>query len=191
MVEGKMTVLALLDFRKAFDLFVHSLFLYKLVSSFDFHGSARYMVFSFLIDRSMVVEMDGLRSSSRTLFSGMHQGSVPSPLFFSMFVNCLSKCLEVCLQMTCKFIYREIVDDLIVRVIEDLGALSKFQAILVSNSPPTVPLPILLLSDVALEWKDVVTDLGLLIDGRIRFDRHVTKICFKDNATLHYGCSSF
>jgi hypothetical protein len=65
MVEGKMTVLALLDFRKAFD---HSLFLYKLVSSFDFHGSARYMVSSFLFDRSMVFEMDSLRSSSRAFF---------------------------------------------------------------------------------------------------------------------------
>jgi hypothetical protein len=38
---------------------------------------------------------------------------------------------------------------------------------------------------VALEWKDVVTDLGLLIDGRLRFGRHVTKICSKVYTTLH------
>jgi hypothetical protein len=57
-----------------------------------------------------------------------------------------------------------------------------------SNSPATMP--ILLLGGVALEWKDVVTDLGLLIDGRLGFGRHVTKICSKVYATLHYVCSS-
>jgi hypothetical protein len=47
MVEGKMSVLVLFDFGKAFDFVDHSLFLYRLVSSFDFHGSARDMVSSF------------------------------------------------------------------------------------------------------------------------------------------------
>jgi hypothetical protein len=74
---------------------------------------------------------------------------------------------------------------LIARVIQDLGSIvrwstknglllspTKSQAILVSNSPPTVLLPILFLGDVALDSKDVVTDLGLLIDGRLRFGRH-------------------
>jgi hypothetical protein len=30
-------------------------------------------------------------SFSRALFSSVPQGSIPSPLFFSMFVNCLSE----------------------------------------------------------------------------------------------------
>jgi hypothetical protein len=49
----------------------YRLFLHKLVSSFDFHGSARDMVFTFLNGRSMVVGVDGTRSSPRALFSGV------------------------------------------------------------------------------------------------------------------------
>jgi hypothetical protein len=51
----------------------------------------------------------------------------------------------------------------------------------VSNSPPTaphLPLPIFFLGSVTLEWKDLV------IDGRNRFRRHVTKICSEVYATL-------
>jgi hypothetical protein len=49
-------VLVLLDFSKAFDC-VH-----RLVSSFNFHGSARNMVSTFLNGRSMVVDADSARS---------------------------------------------------------------------------------------------------------------------------------
>jgi hypothetical protein len=47
MTEGKVTVVVLLDFSKAFDCVDCRLFLHKLVSSFDFHGSARNMVFKY------------------------------------------------------------------------------------------------------------------------------------------------
>jgi hypothetical protein len=85
MMEGKVTVLVLLDFSKD-----HLLFLHKLVSSFDFHGSARNIVSTFLNSRSIVVNVDGAKSSLRTLFSGEPQGFIPLPLFFYMVVNCLS-----------------------------------------------------------------------------------------------------
>jgi hypothetical protein len=63
--------------------------------------------------------------------------------------------------------------------------LTKSQAILVSNSPPELLLPLLFLDDIALECKDVVTDLGLLIDSCLRFGRHVTIICSRVYSTLH------
>jgi hypothetical protein len=83
MAEGKITVLALLDFSKAFDMVNHLLFLHKLGSEYDFHTSDRSMVSSFLQDRSMIVEVDGdVKSSPRSLFSGVPQGCIPSLLFF-------------------------------------------------------------------------------------------------------------
>jgi hypothetical protein len=62
---------------------------------------------------------------------------------------------------------------------------AKSQAILVSNSPRELPLRLLFLGDIALDWKDVVTDFGLLIDCRFRFERHVTKICLRVYSNLH------
>jgi hypothetical protein len=74
MAEGKVTVLALLDFLKAFDMVNHLLFLHKLGSAYDFLTLARDLVSSFLQHRSKVVEVDGVRSSSRVC--------IPSPSFF-------------------------------------------------------------------------------------------------------------
>jgi hypothetical protein len=108
--------------------------------------------------------------------------------------------LAACMSITSKFhfyaddlqIYlsgnRSDLDGLIARVNEDLEAIhrwsiengrllnpAKSQANLVSNSAPELPLPLLILGHNALDWKDVVTDLGLLIDCRFRFGCHVTK----------------
>jgi hypothetical protein len=88
----KVTVHVLLDFFKAFDLINHRLFVHKLDSRYDFHTSAMDMVSSFLRDRSMVVEVDGVKSTPRSLSSNIPQGWIASPQFFL----CLSMiCLRV------------------------------------------------------------------------------------------------
>jgi peptidase E len=76
------TVLVLLNLLKAFDCVDYCLFLHKLVSSFDFHESARDIVSTFLNGRSMVVNVDSVRSSPSALIYDVPQGFVPSPLFF-------------------------------------------------------------------------------------------------------------
>jgi hypothetical protein len=176
-------------------IFVRSLLfvLCPRVSSFDFHGSARDMVSSFLTDRSMVVEMNGQKSSSRALFSGVPQRSVPLHLFF-IYICQLSVWTNSSLD-------RRDLNDLIAWVNEDLESIvrwstenglllspTKSQAILVSNSPSTLPLPILFLSGVALEWKNVVT-----VDMLRRF---VPKFmlrweCVRSFATIVVHCTSF
>jgi hypothetical protein len=96
--------------------------------------------------RSMVIEMDGLKLSSCALFSGVAQGSVLPPQFFSIFVNCLPDDLQLYLSGD-----RGDLDGLIERVNENLenvarwskenGLLlspAKSQAISVSNSHLTL-----------------------------------------------------
>jgi hypothetical protein len=41
------------------------------------------------------------------------------------------------------------------------------------------------LGGVLLDWRDVVLNLGLLIDSKLLFDRHVTKICSRVYDALH------
>jgi hypothetical protein len=101
--------------------------------------------------------------------------------------------------MTCKLSgNRSDLDGLITRVTEDLEAIHrcsidnglllnppKSQAILVPHSPAKLPLSLLFLGDIALDWRDVVTDLVLLIDCRLRLERHVTKIYSRVYGTLY------
>jgi hypothetical protein len=54
----------------------------------------------------------------------------------------------------------------------------KSQAILISNYVVSMVLPSLFLGiREEIPWCDAVTDLGVVIDGRLRFDRQVTKVC--------------
>jgi hypothetical protein len=94
------TVHVLLDFSKAFNFINHGLFVHKLDSRYDFHTSAMDIVSSILQDRSMVVEVDDVKSTPRYLSSGVPQGCIPSPLFFSMFINDLCSCIRFSLTHT-------------------------------------------------------------------------------------------
>jgi Reverse transcriptase (RNA-dependent DNA polymerase) len=64
--------LSMVDFSKAFDCVSHQLFLSRLASEFQFEATSNRMVASFLADRTMIVEVDGVKSSSRPVLSGAH-----------------------------------------------------------------------------------------------------------------------
>jgi hypothetical protein len=163
------------------------------------------MVSSFRRDRSMVVEVDGVKYAPRYLSSGFRQGCIPSPLFFSMFINDLYSCIRFS-----KFrfhaddlqIYlsgdRKDLDEMASVLNEDLAAISRWsdvnefllnprksQAILISNSDVAMVLPSLFLGTEEIPWCDAVTDLGVVIDGRLRFDRQVMKVYSRVYAILH------
>jgi hypothetical protein len=158
------------------------------------------MVLSFLWDRFMVVEFDGVKSAPRYLSSGVPQGCVPSPLFFL----CLTMiCVLVfvfqsfiSMLMICRFICLGIVkdlDEMISALNEDFAAISrcltenglllnprKSQATLISNSAVGMVLPTLFLGTDEIPWCGAVTDMGVVIDGR-----QITKVCSRVYATLH------
>jgi hypothetical protein len=50
----------------------------------------------------------------------------------------------------------------------------KSQAILISNSNAGLVMPHLFRGSENVPWCDVVTDLGVVIDGRLTFSRQVT-----------------
>jgi hypothetical protein len=94
MTEERVMVFVLLDFSKAFDCVDYRLFLHKLVSSFDFHGSGYSVrIFEWSLDGCGWYQM-----VPRTFFFRCASGFCTFNTFFSMFVNCQL--------MTCKFICR-------------------------------------------------------------------------------------
>jgi hypothetical protein len=53
------------------------------------------------------------------------------------------------------------------------------------NSAVGMVLPSSFLGTKKIPWCDAVTDLRVVIDGRLRFDRQVTRVCSRVYAALH------
>ena len=75
-----------LDFAKAFDKVNHSLLTYKL-QQYGVRGQTNKWIKDFLKDRSQRVVVDGCRSSSIHVKSGVPQGSVLGPCLFLCYIN--------------------------------------------------------------------------------------------------------
>jgi hypothetical protein len=146
------------------------------------------MVSSFLRDRSMVVEVNGVESASRSLSSGVPQGCIPSSLFFSMFINDLCSCIRFSkfhfyaddLQIYLSGDKKDL-DEMTSALNEDLTAISQWSAEngLLLN-PPKVA------GDIDFEFCfGHGSAYFVVIDGRICFDCQVTKECSRVYTTLH------
>lgn len=198
------TVLVLLDFSKAFDCIPHGLLVHKLKSIYGFSTSAAKMIASFLKGRSIEVEINGVRSSPRNLASGVPQGSILSPLLFSLFINDLSSLLQIAkfhfyaddlqIYMSGK---RGDLDGLVARVNSELAVIldwsrenglllnpRKSQAMLIINRNSPRNRPRVLLGTEPIEWSDNVKDLGIYVDSRLNFSRHVSDVCSKVYSAL-------
>ena len=77
--------LILLDFSKAFDCVPHQRLLNKL-SYNGITGSTLYWIKSFLANRTQHASINGSHSSPANIISGVHQGSVLSPVLSSCFI---------------------------------------------------------------------------------------------------------
>ena len=83
--KGDYVGVVFLDISKAFDTVNHQLLLHKLQT--QFHLSPSLLLESYLHQRNQVVLANGSQSASGDIPSGVPQGSILGPIFFSMFIN--------------------------------------------------------------------------------------------------------
>ena len=96
--RGKKAIHSLfIDFSKAFDLVDHSILLSKLKER-KINKSLWQWLQNFLQDRTQQVKLPGVLSTTRTCPAGVPQGSVISPLLFSIFIDDFDDSIPVQLQ---------------------------------------------------------------------------------------------
>lgn len=197
--SGQSTALVLLDIEKAFDSVWHSGLVFKLLSlQFPLHLVR--MIKMFLSDRFFCVNVGNSVSDLKLIPAGVPQGSVLGPILYNIF------CADIPILNPCRF--AAYADDLAIYYSHELGQVlvtelqcalynleeyyfkwkiklnsDKTQSIFFTRKRKICFLPDrnLRICEKDIQWLESVKYLGIFLDKKITFNRHVTYIIEKVN----------
>ena len=201
--EGYSIDVIYLDFQKAFDTVPHRRLLQKL-TSFGIHGNVLKWIESFLSNRVQQVVLNGHKSSTIPVTSGVPQGSVLGPLLFTMFVNEIPSIVSspVLLFADDTKIFR------VIRNGEDYTALQSDLDLLQRWSQqwllnfniskckhlhfgPAHHYGPYCLNGIFIDINATHSDLGIVFDDQLKFHHHTTQVTTKANRVLGLIKKSF
>ena len=188
---------------KAFDSINIELLLAKL-SFYKITNVALDWFTSYLLDRQQAVKLykqgEVLQSDVKTIQTGVPQGSILGPLLFSIYIADICSIIQNCsvhmyaddLQIYLNFSANslESINMANLHLNQDLQHVhqwatdnslvinpTKSQAIMFSRSRFDTNNFSIKLNNNKIEWKESVSNLGLIMDTKLNFDKHVSKIC--------------
>lgn len=205
--RAEFSVLALLDFSRAFDSLNHPRLVSKLSLSYNFHPTAARLINSYLTGRSQYVRIGKTNSSTLDLSQGIGQGTILGPLLFAMYINDVVDVIKYCsfhlyaddLQVIICGPYRNL-SLLFDQINSDLASISlwakhngltlnaaKTQCLFIQLTSRVClkDLPSLLLNGVALSFSENVKNLGVVMNSRLKWSDHAVYICSRVHAALY------
>ena len=192
----------LLDFSKAFDRVPHERLLLKL-HYYGIRGQLLSWIKDFLHDRTQQVALEGVKSNTTSVSSGVPQGTVLGPLLFLVFINDLPECVSSSIRLYADdaLLYRSVkTQDDIEILHSDLTKVQeweqrwlmsfnadKCEVLRISNKRKNIiaehPYSI---HGTALRVVDEAKYLGVTIHRSLSWKPHINTICNRGNSTLGF-----
>ena len=195
--NGRRQTVAYIDFAKAFDSVCHSKLLMKL-SQYGIKGSLLEWIRDFLTGRSHQTRVNGVLSGVADIVSGVVQGSCLGPVLFLLYINDLTDiftdAVTVKLYADDVKIYSSIIvnENAIGQELQqNLNKLTKWASdwqlpisytkccVLDVGKRAGSPDILCMLDDRTVEQTEEVLDLGVTINNKLNFSKHIAKIVTK------------
>ncbi len=207
---GNQVDIVLLDFSKAFDKVPHQRLYHKL-NYYGVRNNILSWITDFLSNRTQTVLLDGNKSSTAEVTSGVPQGTVLGPLLFLTFINDLPEETSSDARLFADdcLLYREIKTSADTEILQrDLTALERWEStwqmafhpqkctvnhISTKRHPTQTDY---ILHGHTLQQESASKYLGVTISSNLKWDRHISNTTSKANRTLGFlrrnlkGCST-
>ena len=188
----------LTDLSKAFDCLNHELLIAKL-EAYGFSNSALHYIYNYLSNRKQRVKVNNSFSEWCNILFGVPQGSILGPLLFNIYINDIFMSLEKCeianfADDSTPFCFNSSIESLVKDIELDANILVQwFQEnylklntdkchLLISNHDESVFVNV---GNDAIQCNKTVKLLGILIDNKLDFSEHISKLCKIANQKLH------
>ena len=189
--DKKHTGAIFLDLAKAFDNVWHSGLIYKMIK-LNFPVNLIFLVNSYLSKREFVVVINGVKSISHSIYTGVPQGTVLGPLLFLIYTNDapVTKLVHSSIFADDKGLYTNSfrVDTIKNRLEKATKSNIKFfrkwkislnsdktESIFFSKRRPVIDQNVRVNENI-IEWSKNVKHLGLILDRKLNFNSHIDMV---------------
>ena len=192
----------LMDLSKAFDCLPHELLIAKL-AAYGVQRQTLELIYSYLKDRKQTVGIKGKLSMLLEILAGVPQGSILGPMLFNIFINDFidifkntnvhnfadDNTLSAHSHITGEVI-KNLEDDSDIAInwfIENhmIANPGKFKAIIIKKDGTDTTGTKLQINDKSVDSSSEVLLLGLTIDNKLNFSKHISELCRKAASNIN------
>lgn len=200
--EDKIVGAVIIDLSKAFDCLPHDLLIAKL-AAYNFDIKTLRLLYSYLKGRKQAVKINGMLSDLLEILSGVPQGSILGPILFNLFLNDLLYHIKSCNP-------HNFADDNALSAIADskeelvkslekgsgeainwldenhmIANPGKTKGIILTKGNGNTAGINIAIKDKQIESKSEVELLGITVDNKLSFKKHVRELCKKAGGKLN------